>query len=74
MRIDRLFLVPAMAALFTLGACTAEQTEEGEMPDVDVSAEGGNLPEYDVEPANVEISTDTQQVVTPDVDVEPANP
>lgn len=69
MRISKLAIVPALAAVFALGACTAEQTEEGEMPEVNV--EGGNLPEYDVDPARVEITTDTQHIVTPDVDIEP---
>lgn len=61
------FLAPMMA--FGLAACAVEQTEEGDMPDVEV--EGGQLPEYDVDAADVEIGTDTQSVVVPDVDVEP---
>ena len=32
------------------------------------------MPKVDVDPANVEVSTDTQTVVTPDVDVTPAAP
>ena len=56
-----------------LAACTAEQTEEGEMPNVDVNvSDSAQLPEYDVDPANVNVGTDTSRVVTPDVDVEPA--
>ena len=60
-----------MAALVALSmaACTAEQTEEGEMPEVNV--EGGNMPKYDVDPANVQVGTDTTKVVTPDVDIVP---
>lgn len=58
-------------AVVALGACTAEQTEEGDMPDVEV--EGGNLPEYDVDAADVEVGTDTQMVTVPDVDIEPAD-
>lgn len=71
MRISKLAVVPALVAVFALNACTAEQTEEGEMPEVNV--EGGNLPEYDIDPARVEITTDTQniQVQTPDIDIEP---
>lgn len=62
-----------MAALvLTMGAmaCTAEVEDEGQAPSVEVK--GGEMPEVDVDPANVEISTDTQTVVTPDVDVTPA--
>lgn len=59
------FLVPALA--FGLAACTAEQTQEGDLPEVDV--QGGQLPEYDVDAADVEVGTDTQTVRVPDVDV-----
>lgn len=59
-----------LAAAFTLAGCTAGQTREGEMPDVDV--EPGQLPRYDVDPARVELNTDTQQVVTPDMEGVPA--
>ena len=58
----------ALVAL-SMAACTAEKTEEGEMPEVNV--EGGNMPKYDVDPAQVEVGTDTTKVVTPDVDVKP---
>lgn len=61
-----------MAALvLTIGAvaCTAEVEDEGRAPEVEVR--GGEMPEVDVDPANVEVSTDTQTVVTPDVDVTP---
>lgn len=67
MRVQRIFWLPALVIGLALGGCTAEQTEEGALPDV----EGGNLPEYDVDPADVEIGTDTETVVVPDVDVEP---
>lgn len=63
----KLMTVGAIALSFGAAACTAEVEEEGSMPDVNV--EGGNLPEVDVDPANVEISQDTQQIITPDVDV-----
>ncbi len=61
------FLVPALA--FSLAACTAEQTEEGDLPDVDV--QGGQLPEYDVDAADVDVGTDTTTVTVPDIDVNP---
>ena len=58
-----------LTPLFALGvaACDVDQTEEGSMPEVEV--EGGNLPEYDVDAADVNVGTDTQQVIVPDVDV-----
>lgn len=60
-------LVAALMMVMALGACTVEQTEEGEMPEVNV--EGGNMPEYDVDPAQVEVGTETATITTPDVDV-----
>ena len=59
------FLAPMLA--FGFAACAVEQTEEGDMPDVEV--EGGQLPEYDVDAADVEVGTDTTTVTVPDVDV-----
>lgn len=70
MRIQTKILAPAMVALFALAACTVEKTQEGEAPDVEVK--GGQLPKYDVDAPKVEVSTDTQKVVTPDVDIKPA--
>ena len=67
-RILGAFLVPLLA--FGMSACTAEQTEEGDLPDVDV--EGGSLPEYDVQPADVDVGTDTSTVITPDIDINAA--
>lgn len=61
-----LFLAPVFA--FGLAACDVDQTEEGELPDVDV--EGGQVPEYDVDAADVDVGTDTQTVITPDIDVQ----
>lgn len=57
------------ASALVLGGCQAKQTEEGELPDVDVTAEGGQLPEYDVETADVEVGTREEQVTVPDIDV-----
>lgn len=56
------------AFLGGMTACTAEVEDEGEMPEVNV--EGGRMPDVDVDPARVEVGTDTQTVVVPDVDVE----
>lgn len=64
-------------ALFTgllvlpLAACDVDQTEAGEMPDVEV--EEGDMPEYDVEGPEVETGMDRDTVVVdhPTVDVEP---
>jgi hypothetical protein len=67
MQIKRLLAIATFGLV--LGACTAEVEEEGSLPDVDVS--GGQAPSVDVDPANVNVGTDTQTVVTPDVSVTP---
>jgi hypothetical protein len=68
----RLMTVAALALAMGTMACTAKVEEEGKAPDVDVS--GGQMPKVDVDPANVEVTTDTQTVVTPEVNVTPAAP
>lgn len=68
MRIRNLLFVPALGVALS-AACTAEKTQDGELPDVDVS--GGQVPKFDVDPAKVEVTQDTQQVVTPEVNVTP---
>ncbi len=70
--LKKLMTMAAMALLVGATACTAEVEDEGSAPSVEVK--GGEMPEVDVDPANVEVSTDTQQVVTPEVNVTPANP
>lgn len=50
-----------------LAGCTVEQTEEGELPEVEI--EGGNLPEYDVDAADIEIGTETREIEVPDIDI-----
>lgn len=65
------FILAATSGLL-LSACSAEVTEEGELPevDVDVSGDSGQLPEVDVDTADVEVGTDTVEVEVPEVDVE----
>lgn len=50
-----------------LAACDVDQTQEGEMPEVQV--EGGQMPEYDVETAEVEVGTKEETIEVPDVEV-----
>lgn len=58
-----LFTIPLAA--FALSACDVDQTEEGEVPDVQV--EEGQLPEYDVE-SDVEVTEDT--VTVPELEID----
>ena len=60
----------ATALMFALTGCNVEKTQEGEMPDVEVSAEGGQLPEYEVETPEVDVGTKTVEVEVPTAKVE----
>ena len=61
------------AASLGLAACDVDQTKEGELPDVDVNATGGQLPEYNVDAPEVTVGTENKVVEVPTVDVEPGN-
>jgi hypothetical protein len=67
MRIKALSALLAPVLAFGVAACDVDQTQDGDLPEVDV--EGGQLPEYDVDPADVDVGTDTQRVIVPDIDV-----
>jgi hypothetical protein len=69
MRSSRRWIAGMAALALAAGACTAKVEEEGKMPDVDVR--GGEAPKVDVDPANVQVGTDTNTVVTPTVNVTP---
>jgi hypothetical protein len=63
-----------LAAVITLAGCEVKQTEEGRMPDVDVTVkDDGNLPKYDVDAPDVNVGTKVTTVTVPDVDVVPAS-
>ena len=53
-------------------ACDVDQTQEGELPevDVDVDTEAGQAPEYDGEWADIDVNTTTRMVEVPKVTVE----
>ena len=59
-------------AALALAGCSVEQTEEGEMPEVDV--DGGNMPEFDVEGPEVNVDTGTETVEVPTLDVDVDGP
>ena len=60
----------AVASWFAFAACDVDQTKEGEMPDVDVNATGGQLPEYNVTGPDVNVGTENKTVQVPTVDVD----
>lgn len=79
-----------IAAVFGIGTVAAayfidfDLTQTAELPDVDVTVSGGQLPEVDVNTGSVEFGTETKtvkvpevkmvekEVTVPTVDVEPA--
>ena len=52
-----------------LAACDVDQTKNGALPDVDVNATGGQLPEFNVTAPEVSVGTENKTVQVPDVDV-----
>jgi hypothetical protein len=65
-------MIAAIGTLaITASACDVEQTEQGDMPEVEVK--GGNLPEYDVDTADVDVRTEERTVEVPTIDVEEAD-
>ena len=69
----RTFVMSLFAGAAALGvaACDVEQTEEGELPEVNV--EGGNMPEYDVDTPEVNVEMEERTVEVPTLDVEEAD-
>jgi len=66
---SRILIATAIAAsALALSGCEVEQTEEGEMPEVDV--EGGEMPEYDVDAPDVDVRMEEENVEVPEVDVD----
>lgn len=64
-------IIAALAVLaFGIYMVDVDVTEEASLPDVDVSVEGGNLPEVDAEVGDVEVGSEEVTVTVPTVDVE----
>lgn len=55
--------------LSAVAGCDIDQTREARLPDVDVDVEPGQMPAYDIETADVEVSMEEKTVKVPDVDV-----
>lgn len=63
-------ITAALATSLGLTACDVEQTEEGELPEVDVDVEEGNMPEYNVDAPEITAGTTEKEVEVPEVDVD----
>ncbi len=59
-----------LLVLFATGILDMNQTREARLPDVDVSAEGGQTPAFDVDAKEVVVGTTETQVEVPDVDIQ----
>jgi hypothetical protein len=57
----------ALAAALALTGCSVDQTEQAKAPDVDVAADSGNMPEYEV------VQTEEGRAPSVDVDAEGGN-
>jgi hypothetical protein len=62
-----LFIAAISGAAFLFAGCDIDQTEEGELPEVEVK--GGNLPEYDVDVADVDVDTEEETIKVPKLKV-----
>lgn len=70
MKTDRALRLAAILALSLAPiACKAEVEDPGAPPEVNV--EPGRAPDIDVQTPDVDVTTDTQRVVTPEVNVTP---
>ena len=58
-----------LLVLFATGILDMNQTKEAKLPDVDVSASGGQAPAFDVDAKEVVVGTTETNVSVPDVDV-----
>ena len=57
-------------SLVGLAACDVDQTKEAELPDVDVNASGGQMPEFNVQGPDVDVGTKNTTVEVPTLDVD----
>ncbi len=45
------------------------KTQEGKMPNIDVTAKKGQMPEFEVDVADIEVGTTKKKLTVPDVDI-----
>lgn len=58
------------AAAFAVYMVDVDQTEEAQLPDVDVQVEGGNLPKFDAEVGDIDVTEEKTTIKVPEVDVQ----
>ncbi|SFS21229.1 hypothetical protein [Yoonia litorea] len=63
-------IVAAIAIGFGVYMVDVDQTEEGSLPEVDLSVEGGNMPEFDAEVGDIETGTEEVTMEVPTIELE----
>lgn len=58
-----------LLVLFATGILDVNQTKDAKLPDVNVSASGGQAPAFDVDAKEVVVGTTETNVSVPDVDI-----
>jgi hypothetical protein len=60
-------VLAALLAVTATTGCRVKQTQEGKAPEVDVK--GGQIPKYDVDAADVKVTTQKKEITVHDVQV-----
>ena len=63
-------IVAVIAIAFGVYMIDIDQTEEGSLPDIDVSMEGGNMPEFEAEVGEIETGTEEVTLQVPTIDIQ----
>ncbi len=64
MKITKYLVYASAAVLFS---CDIDKTESGSLPEVEVEVESGELPEYDIDWADINVGTKTKTIKVPKV-------
>ena len=59
-----------IVAILSTAACDVDQTKEAKLPEVEVNASEGQMPEFDVDAPTVNVGTETKTIEVPTVDVD----
>ncbi|AHD02517.1 hypothetical protein [Leisingera methylohalidivorans] len=59
-----------LVLVFGIYMIDVDQTQETRLPDVDVSVEGGQLPEFNAEVGDIEAGTEEVTVTVPTIDIQ----
>lgn len=63
-------VIAAVAIGFGIYMVDIDQTEEASLPDVELSVEGGNLPEFDAEVGDIETGTEEVTLEVPTIEIQ----